>query len=166
MTQVSARSPSASIRGLRKAPKYPSPTLGNLEVAENFPVQLGHRGQPKGDTRRVGEGGRGSCGLRPRDAPKGDTGRGKNSHPPPSLSSSQCCQRTNLWGQQSDPSTSMPSGLRAVPPAASSLLHVGEKLISLHPQGRDPAKPSRDGLRGEQNELGTFFFNKRALLRL
>lgn len=126
-------------------------------MAENFPGQLSHCGQPKGDIRRAGEGGRRSCGRRPSGAPKGDTGRGKSSHAPPSLSRSQCCQRINPWGQQPDPSTSLPSGIRAVPLAAQSLLHVGEKLISLHTQGWDPEKPSGDVLREEQNELGTFF---------
>lgn len=164
-----------SKRGCKKQRKMPSRPRETPRWGRKFFVKCGHRGQPKGDTRRAGGG----------STPKGDAGRGEPSPPSPPLSNSACRKGTRPRGLSrpvglgggsdlpAPPNISLSLGLRAAllptlfPPARRGT--GGAKRISPHPHRRMAQQLSpRDSFRGEQQKLGTFFFFfcKRALLRL
>lgn len=77
-----------SKRGCKKQRKMPSRPQETPRWGRKFSVKCGHRGQPKGDTRRAGGG----------STPKGDAGRGEPSPPSPPLSNSACRKGTRPRG--------------------------------------------------------------------
>lgn len=93
-----------SKRGCKKQRKMPSRPRETPRWGRKFSVKCGHRGQPKGDTRRAGGG----------STPKGDAGRGEPSPPSPPLSNSACRKGTRprgltvRWGWGGELSASTP----------------------------------------------------------